>query len=57
MIDWNGDGKVDLIETGLTYQLMQEEIDRGRGNPRGSGCLTAVMTFVVVIAAIVSLIL
>ncbi|MBQ6214386.1 MAG: hypothetical protein IJJ67_03095 [Oscillospiraceae bacterium] len=57
MIDWNGDGKVDPIETGLTFQLMQEEQDRRRGNPGGSGCLTAVMTFVIVIAALVSLIL
>ena len=57
MIDWNGDGKVDPIETGLTFQLMQEEQDRRRGNPGGSGCLTAVMTFVIVISAIVSLIL
>ena len=56
-IDWNGDGKVDPIETGLTFQLMQEEQDRRRGNPGGSGCLTAVMTFVIVIAALVSLIL
>jgi hypothetical protein len=50
MIDWNGDGKVDPIETGLTFQLMQEEQDRRRGNPGGSGCLTAVMTFVIVIS-------
>ena len=57
MIDWNGDGKVDPIETGLTFQLMQEEQDRRRGTPGGSGCVTAVMTCVIVTAAIVSLIL
>ena len=57
MIDWNGDGKVDPIETGLTFQLMQEEQDR-RAGIGGSGCpLTAVMTFVIVIAALVSLLL
>lgn len=41
MIDWNGDGKIDPTDIGITIALLEsDETDSNRKPPK-SGCLTA----------------
>jgi len=48
MIDWNGDGKIDPIDIGVTMAMLDDE-DKKTGSPKGSGCLTAVISLLVLV--------
>ena len=43
MIDWNGNGKIDPVDVGITMAILDDD-DKKTGSPKGSGCLTALIS-------------
>ena len=59
MIDWNGDGKIDPVDVGITMALLDDEADEEeeqKGSAKRGGCLTTlIMLFCLAIIGVVSI--
>lgn len=53
MINWNGNGKVDPVDVGITMAILDDAEKEKTGCPKRSGCLTAILTLFIFAALIV----
>ncbi|NLU23410.1 MAG: hypothetical protein GXW99_01565 [Clostridiales bacterium] len=50
MLDWNGNGKIDPVDIGITMAVLDEESKKRQ--PPKSGCLTNLMVLLVILLAV-----
>lgn len=58
MIDWNGNGKIDPVDVGITMALLddEDEEEEKKGSAKHSGCLTAlIMLFCLALVGVASI--
>lgn len=56
MWDWNGNGKIDPIDVGISITVENDCKNKERHKKSGGGCLTTCLAGIVVIVCIVTLI-
>lgn len=56
MWDWNGNGKIDPIDVGISIAVEDDCKNREQHKKSGGGCLTTCLTGIFVIVCIVTLI-
>lgn len=49
MIDWNGNGKIDPVDIGITMSFLEDETQKSSTH-KGSGCLTTLITLVGIVS-------
>jgi len=50
LLDWNGNGKIDPVDIGITMAVLDEESKKRQ--PPKSGCLTNLMVLLVILLAV-----